>query len=433
VYFSKSLVLMDSWDKSFTPVIDHHLDNQFDDDRFNLPHQEISNLDDNFLHQLENNLYQPNQLLGPIQDSINDLSHSAHRSISDVQSGLSFIIPDDINIDQVYPPTSIPENTPLLLPNKNNSDPKRFVSPILTGQNEKSYNDEHLYRKQQSQAQVQSDGQHSKMTQSVSQPSHQPQSHVQPQMVFTPLVSPAVTPLEKYQPPTAASFEPLTSPALHAADRLRSSSSMYGPGEDHSSSSYKRRTPHGTPILLAQNQSNNQSNSTKPSPSLKGRSSSSFKVNNVSFERLSEASATSETAVNDGSSMLPPRGKNIEEQPPLMGFTMGRLAEESVRPRSTRKSSNSASSSTTSSPNIIAKANGDKKGIEKPSTKKASHKLAEQGRRNRMNMAVQELGTLIPQDYHDEVAIPSKATTVELASKYIRALKSEIEELKSKS
>jgi phosphate system positive regulatory protein PHO4 len=426
---------MDNWQKSFTPAIDHHLDSQFDDDRFNLPHQDISNLDDNFLHQLEDNLYQSNQLLGNIQDSINELAHTVHRSISDVQSDLSFIIPDDINIDQVYPPASIPENTPLLLPNnKNNNDHKRFVSPILSSQNEKSYNDEHLYRKKQQQPQAPSDGQHPNMTESAaSQSSHQPQSHVQPQMVFTPLVSPAVTPMEKYQPPTAASFEPLTSPALHAADRLRSSSSMYGPGEDQASSSYKRRTPHGTPTLMAQNQGGTQSNSTKPSPSLKGRTSASFKVNNVSFERLSEASATSENLGNGGSSMLPPRGKSTDEQPPLMGFTMGRLAEENTRPRSTRKQSISASSSATSSPNIIAKAIGEKKGIEKPSTKKASHKLAEQGRRNRMNMAVQELGTLIPQDYHDEIAIPSKATTVELASKYIRALKREIEELKGNS
>lgn len=65
-----------------------------------------------------------------------------------------------------------------------------------------------------------------------------------------------------------------------------------------------------------------------------------------------------------------------------------------------------------------------------PVTKKASHKLAEQGRRNRMNTAVSELGSLVPQIYHNEVTIPSKATTVELASKFIRDLIDEIEDLK---
>ena len=47
-----------------------------------------------------------------------------------------------------------------------------------------------------------------------------------------------------------------------------------------------------------------------------------------------------------------------------------------------------------------------------------------------MNMAVQELSNLIPQAYHDEVSIPSKATTIELASKYIRDLIKENNEMK---
>ena len=68
---------------------------------------------------------------------------------------------------------------------------------------------------------------------------------------------------------------------------------------------------------------------------------------------------------------------------------------------------------------------------EKPPTKKASHKLAEQGRRNRMNQAVHDLGELIPKLYHDLVTIPSKATTVELASTYIKDLLERIEELEA--
>lgn len=61
--------------------------------------------------------------------------------------------------------------------------------------------------------------------------------------------------------------------------------------------------------------------------------------------------------------------------------------------------------------------------------KKNSHKLAEQGRRNRMNQAIIELGTLIPDELNSTVAIPSKATTVELASVYIKALQNEIKRL----
>lgn len=56
------------------------------------------------------------------------------------------------------------------------------------------------------------------------------------------------------------------------------------------------------------------------------------------------------------------------------------------------------------------------------SKKKINHKLAEQGRRNRMNVAIQELDGLIPSSMKDASMVPSKATTVELSSKYIRIL-----------
>ena len=54
-----------------------------------------------------------------------------------------------------------------------------------------------------------------------------------------------------------------------------------------------------------------------------------------------------------------------------------------------------------------------------------NHKLAEQGRRNRMNVAIQELDNLIPDTYKDGAMVPSKATTVEMSSKYIRDLQTE--------
>ncbi|KAL6450229.1 PHO4 Phosphate system positive regulatory protein PHO4 [Candida maltosa Xu316] len=325
-------------------------------------------------------------------------------------------------------------------------------SPVLPGQNDKSYNPQHFYHRQSSSGKV--------FTTSSSSTTTAPSQHVRPDAVFTPLVSPVVTPLEKGnasssfspQPPLQISFEPLTSPALNAEpstlnsgdnsknnnqqqqqqqhhdDRRRSASSAYAPQKEENKQ-YKRRTPHGTPILQG----------SKPSyisPSTKGKNgnNSGSSSGQFTFDKLPDSKIKTE-----GQDMLPPSGKPVEiNGTPLMGFTMGKLAEggESSAASSSKKSSakssrkssfSKAKSSASSSENSSPKLN---KKPEKPATKKASHKLAEQGRRNRMNQAVQELGRLIPQSYHDEVAIPSKATTVELASKYINSLLNEIEELK---
>ncbi|GMM32103.1 phosphate-sensing transcription factor [Martiniozyma asiatica (nom. inval.)] len=58
--------------------------------------------------------------------------------------------------------------------------------------------------------------------------------------------------------------------------------------------------------------------------------------------------------------------------------------------------------------------------------KKMTHKLAEQGRRNRMNIAVQELESLIPERLKDNCGVPSKAGNIELGCKYIKELQSEL-------
>ncbi|KAH3675684.1 hypothetical protein WICPIJ_009307 [Wickerhamomyces pijperi] len=65
-----------------------------------------------------------------------------------------------------------------------------------------------------------------------------------------------------------------------------------------------------------------------------------------------------------------------------------------------------------------------------PNTKKASHKLAEQGRRNRMNKAIQDLANTLPDHLSSTVQIPSKATTVELANLFIQDLIKENEQLR---
>lgn len=376
---------MENWNNTFSPLLDHNLDHQFEEQYNN---NEINTIDDNFLHQLEQNLYE-NDLYkdgngngnNSTNNTPNNNTNTSYRNTANPSASgtpmnhdLNFMISEEMNIQEVYPPSNIPENTPMLMPKKKDS----FASPILPGQNEKSFNNQHFF--------------HKTLTQT-----------------FTPLVSPAVTPMEKYQPPTKASFEPLTSPALLANDKRRSTLSIYAPEEPPATaSSTKRRTPHGTPIM-AMNQH----------PGAKSIRS------NHSFEKLPESNYGNYQNENSQNGDNGDGSKDGDLQ--LMGFTMGKLQEESKPKRKGRKASvSNSNSSSNSSPNMKAKEGEGKK----PTTKKASHKLAEQGRRNRMNMAVHELSNLIPQDYHDEVTIPSKATTVELASKYIRALVRELDSKK---
>ncbi|KAF7582764.1 putative phosphate system positive regulatory protein [Clavispora lusitaniae] len=313
---------------------------------------------------------------------------------------MEFVVDDLAPTSKAFPPSNFPQNTPALGPRA-----PSFQSPILPGQNEKSYNKEHLYHTQRRR-----------------------DKHAQ----NTPLQSPAMTPGDSQvgaarpQFVAPAAFEPLTSPALDAADRRRSSSATFGHDEPAGT---KRRTPHSTPIL-------------PPKPR---RSPSLRKV--PQFEQLPEpgqsapgSAPDSSTAQGDGDSMLPPRNvprqQSVgEDAPTLMGFTMNRLAESqsasspspspALGPRKSDAGSRGESSSAETSPVLMA--DGTRR--EKPATKKATHKLAEQGRRNRMNQAVHELSKLIPPAYHGSVSIPSKATTVELASVYIRDLLREMDEL----
>lgn len=62
--------------------------------------------------------------------------------------------------------------------------------------------------------------------------------------------------------------------------------------------------------------------------------------------------------------------------------------------------------------------------------KKMSHKLAEQGRRNRMNIAIQDLDKLIPESMKRNITVPSKATTVELGCRYIQELLQQLQNTK---
>lgn len=395
--------------------------------------------------------------------------------------GIDFIVPDDLGANsKAFPPSEFPQNTPALMP-KSEHLPPSFQSPILPSQNEKSYNEEHFiqkHRQRRSHQQVPHQL-HAQLLQQLHQlhllHSHQQQQqHVRPDAVFTPLVSPAVTPMDlqvntnkQSYSAIQTSFEPLTSPALNAqpaavnADRRRSLSATFGPEDYNGGNQAKRKTPHLTPNLAAH-----------PGSKVK-RSTSLIKVPQL-FEALPDSSYEGNTKSSETTPMLPPQGKRIviESQVSgantpsanvgpgtLMGFTMNRLAElqsnrssspspsltpNTAKPqRKIRRDSNSSQRSTgrgyvkaensslsEASP-VLEAQNGEYGGRrEKPATKKASHKLAEQGRRNRMNQAVYELSKLIPSNYHEQVSIPSKATTVELAATYIRHLMEELDELK---
>lgn len=74
-------------------------------------------------------------------------------------------------------------------------------------------------------------------------------------------------------------------------------------------------------------------------------------------------------------------------------------------------------------------------------SKRTSHKIAEQGRRNRINTALQEIASLLPHGRDletDGSATPSmaagnsKATTVEAAIDYIKTLQMELRVTKGK-
>lgn len=84
-------------------------------------------------------------------------------------------------------------------------------------------------------------------------------------------------------------------------------------------------------------------------------------------------------------------------------------------------------SKTSRSSSVSLSGNGNAAGAGSPGeedeySKREVHKVAEQGRRNRLNVALTELNSLLPSEIKDSVSIPSKATTVELACIYIKQL-----------
>lgn len=348
---------------------------------------------------------------------------------------------------------------------KSLTEPKVFVSPVLPSQNEKSYNYEHYFHKQQKHQ----TGGHNYMSGLVSG------SRIKSDPAFTPLVSPSITPKSTQfnankchsNAPVQTVFEPLTSPALTAqkADKRRLSASTYDTTQELSSVS-KKKTPHSTPTMRANN-----------SQRAKGRENT-FGSCQPSIHKLPESSVDSNKNNSDlynvpldeerkNSDIL--NGKNKPEAPfTVMGFTMKRLADQQKLQQAQvqdephqhehEQLENSGAHDEDDNVKEFESGGGDYQpssyegtpvlypqkrvslvenislphSTERFPKKKSTHKLAEQGRRNRMNSAVKELSSLIPESYHDEVSIPSKATTVELASRYIMDLHHELDEIRKK-
>lgn len=498
---------------------------------------QAQNYDDHLLlSQIQHGIYDGDSLLEASQSGNQNL----HQDLP--LDAVDYIVPEDLGANsKAYPPLSYPQNTPALGPRSQSVLKTAPINlPILPSQNERLYNEEHYLRRQQQQHNLgqpqnsnekalqnhhsQAQNGHKTLSSTSSLVSnahlnltHSTQSrapilqnrqhlytdpfdgnHVRPEAVFTPLVLPAVTPLEELaklhfqQAAVPTNFEPLTLPALNAQpltreDRRRSLLATFGAEDYANGNSSKRRTPHSTPNMAA-----HPGAKLKRLPLLRTTPQTETlpETTQVTSVTPSLKQEPPESWPHDLMPMLPPLGKKvpIDTLPgnsggtplgnansgvggvgpgTLMGFTMNRLAEQqstrsnspspSLGPqnlakglhRSTRpeqvlsyhlvnqglRGGGADSSSSETSPMLEAQ-NGEYSSYlgkrEKHPAKKASHKLAEQGRRNRMNHAVAELSKLIPDQYHEQVAIPSKATTVELAATYIQHLTREIDHLRYK-
>ncbi|CDK25328.1 unnamed protein product [Kuraishia capsulata CBS 1993] len=375
-----------------------------------------------------------------------------------------------------------------------------------------------------------------------------PQSY-KPEVIFTPLISPAVTPLDSNRNKSLSAqgngnFSPLTSPALEfqhprspvmrtkRSPNSMGSSSVSPPIPSHDEASLKTKkpkTPASTPLVgpslsgrMAKQSPVIKARRGGYTPSLKRQSSSSFHGSSRSSSVISMMTPSSvstqdtEVALPDAELMLPPPVPRKERQTTspeederisstssetmrpatpamLMSFTMQKLQQNQNSERNLQQTSQSQSplkshphsnshdnlndpayngnvvfanprrhSSTQSSPVILPSSSsmttltnvksstsvddhpiehtrsdsvhsnsGSRSYVEeKMPDKKVNHKLAEQGRRNRMNVAIQELEQLIPEPLRKTVVVPSKATTVELASRYIAHLQEQIRQMR---
>lgn len=258
---------------------------------------------------------------------------------------------------------------------------------------------------------------------------------------FTPLMSPAVTPRDTELIKKAGkAFSPLTSPALECQNTspvLRTRKASYGRKQSLDSN---KRNSITTPTLTGR--------VVKQSPHLQARRPN-YSKSSKDF-KLPESADNTETmpppAIPDIKSQMDPSSK-------MMSFTFQKL--ESVQSNGSQEASpeytqyfseqprddvvTNNARITSNSPPVILQSSQTRSATSTsanqspqllPGDKRMSHKLAEQGRRNRMNVAVQELEKMLPDNLVREVSVPSKATTVELACRYIQQLEEELARIK---
>lgn len=227
---------------------------------------------------------------------------------------------------------------------------------------------------------------------------------------YTPLLSPGNP---SQQPPQqqmpTSTLSPLSSPALPFNKRRESS-------QTSSHMSNKRsKTPSTTPLLSSVFDFLPDMDLQLPPPpnidSIKKHTSVLINPNHM-------RSANSSPVILPSSYPLPNSLPNLDHAPTPHTSAVSNTPQQSAIGTSILTRQNSRTS-------ISGSAGGG--------DKKMTHKLAEQGRRNRMNVALQDLDKLIPDDYKRDIIVPSKATTVEMGCAYIKQLQDEIQRLKSAS
>lgn len=230
-------------------------------------------------------------------------------------------------------------------------------------------------------------------------------------------------------------FSPLSSPLLefHRYQDTNTLRKRVDTDETSPNTYKKPRTPSTSPLMAPRRPSSafvDESELVLP-PSQKHLSRKHSYRNNVLINPHHHKSATSSPVILPSS--MPPMS-----QMPLTSTAMSTgtgttpTSSSSIATSATNTNTNTNSNNNTSmtattttigttnaiGTNILSHFHADPS----PSDKKTSHKLAEQGRRNRMNVAIQDLDSLIPEEWKKDITVPSKATTVELGCRYIRYL-----------
>lgn len=243
---------------------------------------------------------------------------------------------------------------------------------------------------------------------------------------YTPLLSPGNHP-NGHQLLSTAALSPLSSPAMPFRKRRESSSTHL--------SNKRSKTPSTTPLLSSVFDFLPDIDLQLPPPpnidSIKKHSSVLINPNHM-------RSTNSSPLILPSSYPLPSSIPNLDHNNNNNNNTSNNSNTSNsittTTTSTTTSTTNNNNNNSTSNPqstigtSILSRQNSR---TSIPGDKKMTHKLAEQGRRNRMNVALQDLDKLIPDDYKRDILVPSKATTVELGSQYIKDLQLEIQKLKS--